>query len=57
MEELTTEKAFQALKQLVLTGVPIQGSFVEIEKKKQAVDKMLNVLEKALDLEQKQDGE
>ena len=34
MEELTVQKAFESLKQLVWTGVPFNGSLTEIEQKK-----------------------
>ena len=36
MEKLTVEKAFLSLKELVVKGVPFQGSLVEIDKKKMA---------------------
>ena len=50
--ELTTEKAFESLKELVFKGVPFQGSLIEIEQKKQAVEKLFETIENALDLKQ-----
>ena len=52
MEELTVQKAFESLKQLVWTGVPFNGSLVEIEQKKQAVEKLFEVLENGIKLEE-----
>jgi len=57
MEELTKEQAFSNLKELVFKGVPFQGSLVEIEQKKQAVEKLFETIESALDLKQKDNGE
>lgn len=57
MEELTIEKAFNSLKELVLKGVPFQGSLVEIDQKKQAVLKMIETVENALNLDEKENGE
>lgn len=57
MEELTIEQAFGNLKELVFKGVPFQGSLVEIEQKKQAVEKLFETIENALDLKQKEDVE
>ena len=56
-KELTTSEAFEGLQKLVYNGVPFQGSLVEIDQKKQAVEKLFEVLGNALDLEQKQNGE
>ncbi len=57
MEELTIEQAFNSLKELVLKGVPFQGSLVEIDQKKQAVLKMIETVENALNLDEKENGE
>ncbi len=57
MEELTIEQAFGNLKELVFKGVPFQGSLVEIEQKKQAVEKLFETIENALDLKQQEDVE
>lgn len=56
MEELTIEKAFNSLKELVLKGVPFQGSLIEIDQKKQAVLKMIETVENALNLDEKENG-
>lgn len=56
-KELTTSEAFEGLQKIVYNGVPFQGSLVEIDQKKQAVEKMFEVLESALDLKQKDNGE
>ncbi len=48
MEELTTLKAFESLKQLVFTGVPFTGTFVEIEQKKKTVEKLFEKLENGI---------
>jgi len=57
MEELTIEQAFNSLKELIYKGVPFQGSLIEIEQKKQAVENILNVVETALNLDEKENGE
>ncbi len=51
MEELTVQKAFESLKQLVFTGVPLTGSIVEIEQKRGAIEKLFEVLESGINLE------
>lgn len=56
MEELTIEQAFNSLKELVLKGVPFQGSLIEIDQKKQAVLKMIETVENALNLDEKENG-
>lgn len=48
MEELTTLKAFESLKKLVFAGVPFTGTFVEIEQKKEAVEKLFEKLENGI---------
>ena len=57
MEELTTEQAFNGLKELVLKGVQFNGSLVEIDQKKQAVLKIIETVENALNLNEKENGE
>lgn len=55
--ELTTQEAFEKLKEIVFKGVPFQGSLIEIDQKRQAVEKLFETIENALDLDQKQYGE
>jgi hypothetical protein len=50
MEDLTTEQAFNSLKELVFKGVPFQGSLIEIDQKKQAVQQLFEKIENALNL-------
>jgi hypothetical protein len=57
MEELTTEQAFNGLKELILKGVQFNGSLVEIDQKKQAVLKIIETVENALNLNEKENGE
>ena len=56
-KELTTSEAFEGLKKIIYNGVAFQGSLVKIDQNKQAVEKMFEVLESALDLKQKDNGE
>ncbi len=57
MEELTIEQAFNSLKELVFKGVQFQGSLMEIDQKKQAVVKIIETVENALNLDEKENGE
>jgi hypothetical protein len=52
MEELTTKQAFESLKELVFKGVQFNGSIVEIEQKKQAVETIFAKLKSGLILEE-----
>ena len=43
--EATIEQAFDVIKKMILTGVPVQGSFEEIKAKNQAVEELLEIIE------------
>ena len=53
--EVTIEQAFDVIKKMVMTGVPIQGSLEEIRAKTQAVEELLDVIEDGI--KSKKDGE
>ena len=60
MEKLRTneamiERAFDVIKKMILTGVPVQGSFEEIKAKNQAVEELLEIIEDGI--KSKENGE
>ena len=46
--EATIEQAFDVIKKMVMTSVPVQGSFEEIRTKTQAVEELLDIIEDGL---------
>ena len=53
--EATIEQAFDVIKKMILTGVPVQGSFEEIKAKNQAVEELLEIIEDGI--KSKENGE
>mgnify|MGYP001257397354 FL=1 len=51
-EELTTEQAWNHLKELVFKGVQITGSILECEQKNQAIQQVVSTVENALNLKE-----
>ena len=53
--EATIAQAFDVIKKMILTGVPVQGSFEEIKAKNQAVEELLEIIEDGI--KSKENGE
>ena len=51
-EELTSEQAWNHLKELIFKGVQITGSIAECEHKKQAIQQVVTTVENALNLKE-----